>query len=165
MVQARSDRTIVMNGALTIGTRDGATIEMAEEAGEDHLGEQGQPHRDDLAILSQPTDRLIEEGGLGLPMPRKAGGLSHRKAKALHFRDCPDSLAFVAQSAQRRRGYKVGKRMQHTDEQNPLCQSFRNCEGERDQVATKRQNDLLRLTNSRMLGNAKQERERVTVVP
>jgi glycogen phosphorylase len=37
MVQARSDRTMVMNGALTIGTRDGATIEMAEEGCEENL--------------------------------------------------------------------------------------------------------------------------------
>ena len=27
----------------------------------DHLGEQGQPHRDDLAVLGQPGDRLVEE--------------------------------------------------------------------------------------------------------
>jgi starch phosphorylase len=27
----------MMNGALTIGTRDGATIEMADEAGEDNF--------------------------------------------------------------------------------------------------------------------------------
>jgi len=27
----------MMNGALTIGTRDGATIEMAQEAGEDNF--------------------------------------------------------------------------------------------------------------------------------
>ena len=28
----------------------------------DHLGKQGQPHRDDLAILGQPGDGVIEEG-------------------------------------------------------------------------------------------------------
>ena len=32
----------------------------------DHLGEQGQPHRDDLAVLGQPGDRLVEEGVLVL---------------------------------------------------------------------------------------------------
>ena len=30
----------------------------------DHLGKQGQPHRDDLAFLSQASDGLIEEGVL-----------------------------------------------------------------------------------------------------
>jgi starch phosphorylase len=32
-----STMTCMMNGALTVGTRDGATIEMAREAGEDHF--------------------------------------------------------------------------------------------------------------------------------
>ena len=32
-----SNMKFMMNGALTLGTRDGATIEMAEEAGEDHF--------------------------------------------------------------------------------------------------------------------------------
>src|SRR5260370_32193714 len=32
-----SNMKFMMNGALTIGTRDGATIEMAQEAGEEHF--------------------------------------------------------------------------------------------------------------------------------
>ena len=45
----------------------------------DHLGEQGQPHRDDLAVLGQPGDRLIQErllvpGQVGRPLGQRPVG-------------------------------------------------------------------------------------------
>ena len=42
----------------------------------DHLGEEGQPHRDDPPVLGQPGDRLVEEGFLlpgELAGPRRQG--------------------------------------------------------------------------------------------
>ena len=50
----------------------------------DHLGEQRQPHRDDLAVLGQPGDRLIEErllvlGELGRPLGQGPVGPAERR--------------------------------------------------------------------------------------